>query len=339
MCVCCVAVVVVVVIVYMLCFLLRPCSVCCSGSATPSTPHCRRCRSHCRCSASPSPSSTRRRSSRWCCRPCRCCRSSRSSASPSPSSTRCSRIYRHCRRCWEQQCCPSCQYGKRLAPYCMQGFSRLEHCVALQAPGDDHLGPLVCRYFESQCDLCIHLVAEPVDMGLRSSRLNSAREAQDLQVLVALFQEQLSLRWRPFGISRKCTRRQGLQDLRNSQEDLMQATAPPVNSADQARRPRHGLEEDKRHLPTLSLPFVDPILSSSQGLILSDIEDDRGLAGDRVHEPLLENGLDIVPPSERPRATWCRSRYLRDSRIQDVSGEATKVEALAVQLPRPLQGI
>ncbi len=148
--------------------------------------------------------------------------------------------------------------------------------MALQAPGEDHLGSQLCRNSEGQCCLGMHIVTQVVHMRFRGTRLDIATESQDLQVLILFFQEEFRLCCSPFVVYRISISSKSLQDLGNAQTDLLHAGGFPVHSPDQA--PIHVLEENDRHLAPQGLPLVDPVFFPSQGLVLCDVQDNRRFA-------------------------------------------------------------
>lgn len=148
--------------------------------------------------------------------------------------------------------------------------------MALQAPGEHHLGAMLCRNFESQCCLGLHLVTQVEHLRLRSRRLDRAVEPQNLQVLILALQEKFRLCCCPLGICRNSNSSKGLQDFSNAQEDLVRAEGFSVHSPDQA--PTRVLKENHSHLAPQGLSLVAPILFPCQGLVLGDVEDHRGFA-------------------------------------------------------------
>ena len=90
--------------------------------------------------------------------------------------------------------CGSAPQGVQgLRPDELQRFAICELVVALQAPGEHHLGATDARNFRGKRCLCVLLVAQGVRVWLRGCRLDSAGEAQDLQVLIHALEEKLSL--------------------------------------------------------------------------------------------------------------------------------------------------
>ena len=128
----------------------------------------------------------------------------------------------------------------------------------------------------SQSHLGVHLTIQVEDMNLRSCSLQGASVSQNLQVLVLILQQELCLGSGPLRIRRQNNASDGLQDLSQGQEYLLQAEALPVDPSDKASV--HVLKEHHRHLAPLGLPLVFPVLSSSQGLVLGNVQDHRGFA-------------------------------------------------------------
>ena len=84
-------------------------------------------------------------------------------------------------------CCSTFEGGEGLAPGSLQGLVCQQLIMSLQAPGEDHLGAMLLRELQGQGRLCVHLIAQVERMHLVSSRLHSAGESHDLQVLVVAF--------------------------------------------------------------------------------------------------------------------------------------------------------
>ena len=90
--------------------------------------------------------------------------------------------------------CGSAPQGVQgLRPDELQRFAICELVVALQAPGEHHLGATDARNFRGKRCLCVLLVAQGVRVWLRGCGFDGASEAQDLQVLILAFEEELSL--------------------------------------------------------------------------------------------------------------------------------------------------
>ena len=148
--------------------------------------------------------------------------------------------------------------------------------MALQAPGQHHLGAMLCTNLEGQCCLSMHLICQAVHQRLRSTRLDGALESQNLQVLISALQEEFCLCCCPVWFRREVNPTKSLQDLRNAQQDLLHAEGLPVHSPDQV--PIHVLEDDDSYFAPQGLSLVDPVFFPCQGLVLSDVQDHRGIA-------------------------------------------------------------
>ena len=150
--------------------------------------------------------------------------------------------------------------------------------MVLQAPGQGHFGPLLCRGLAGVRQLGGRFIAKAVHVHIWSSRLYTALEARDVDVLVQGLYELFRLRRSPLGIRRKRRRSKRLQDLRDCHEHLMHTDCLPVHAAHQApaaraSRARRGFEEDEGQLPPQRLPLVAPALPASQGFVLCDVQD------------------------------------------------------------------
>ena len=193
-----------------------------------------------------------------------------------------------------------------LAPSCLQGLPIRQLVVALQEPGQHHLGALFCRYLKSQRCFCVYLIRELEHMRLACSRLNGALVSHDLEALVLALQKDLRLCRGPTRVFRHCLRREGLQDLCDAHQDLPHARRLPVDPPDQVSM--QGREEHHCHFAALCLTVIDPIFLASQGLVLCDVQDLVRAAGDLVHLSLSEDGLDVIAPGRRKsrvrRSCW-----------------------------------
>ena len=90
--------------------------------------------------------------------------------------------------------CGSAPQGVQgLRPDELQRFAICELVVALQAPGEHHLGATVARYFRGKRCLCVLLVAQGVHAWPRDCGLDHAGETQYLQVLILVLEEEPGL--------------------------------------------------------------------------------------------------------------------------------------------------
>ena len=76
----------------------------------------------------------------------------------------------------------------------------------------------------------------------------------------------------------------GLQELGDAQQLLFHRQGLSVHPSHQAFVLL--LEEHDGHIAPQGLAFVAPVLLPCQGLVLGDVQDHRGLAGELVHEAL-----------------------------------------------------
>ena len=81
------------------------------------------------------------------------------------------------------------------------------------------------------------------------------------------------------------------------------------------------LEEHDGQLAPQGLAFVAPVLLPCQGLVLGDVQDHRGLAGELVHEASLEHRLQVGSPSQGEMST----RNIMRSRRSDKSNEISMI--------------
>ena len=186
--------------------------------------------------------------------------------------------------------------------------------MALQAPGQEHLGATVCREFSAQGELAVHLVVHMEHMDLRGSRLHCAGVSQDVQALIIAFQQELRLGSSPVRVCRDSNASYNLKEFSYAQELLFHAGGLSVHPLHEP--PLQVLEEDHCHLSTHGFSLVGPLLLASQGLVLCNVENTREIAGQPVHEALLEHTLDVVPPGQGERASrgsrswWSSSRTI-----------------------------
>ena len=202
-------------------------------------------------------------------------------------------------------CCSACQVGQVLVEGTLHAFAIQELLVAIQGPGQHHFSSLLGRGLRDHGYLGIALALQLERMHVRSFRLDRTFESNDLQLRIPSLQQELCLCSCPPRVCRQYNASKGLQELGKCQEALMHALGVPLRSLDQVPRLRHVLEEDDSHLAPQGLPLVGPVFSPRQGLIVGDVKDRRGLAGQLVHESLLEHRLDVVPPSHSEGASRC----------------------------------
>ena len=148
--------------------------------------------------------------------------------------------------------------------------------MTLQAPGEHHLGAMLCRNLEGQCCLSMHFICQAEHQRLRSTRLDRDLESLNLQVLISALQDEFCLCCCPVRVRRNVNSSKSLQDLSNAQQVLLHADSLPVHSPDQA--PSHVLEEDDSHLAPQGLSLVAPVFFPCQGFVLGDVQDHRGFA-------------------------------------------------------------
>ena len=136
-------------------------------------------------------------------------------------------------------------------------------------------------------------------MHLRSFCVHIARISGDVEVLVLLFQEQLGVSCGPVRVWRNGNT-EGQQELSDVEELGTHDGVFSMNSNRQASGIK--LEECDYQFPAGGLTFTDPVFPTCKGLVFS--HEDKGLwcLGDPVHETLLEDTFDVVPPSLRKRA-------------------------------------
>ena len=156
-------------------------------------------------------------------------------------------------------------------------------------------------------------------MNLRSTNLQGALEALDLEVLVVGFQEDLGRRCSPL---RVCW--QGiptdLEDLCNGEELKLEDQCLFVNPLHEA--PSCVLEEHDGQLAPQGLSLVFPGLLACEGLVFCDIEGHRWVDGQPVHETICEHHFQIVPPGN---LKWCALDDWRRMRCGKICNEQPAV--------------
>ena len=190
---------------------------------------------------------------------------------------------------------------------------------------------MVWSKFRCQGHFSIRLASEAIDMYLRGTGLHLALESQDLEVLVVAFQEDLCLGSCPLRVVRHLNAPYSPDELGDAQEGLLHAQGLCVHPLHQVLT--YVLEEDDCQLLTQGLPFIGPVFSPSQGLVFCDVQDHRGVAGQPVHEPLLEDVLEVVSPSnsEGPTNSRTSNRSWTKTCRQNVPSMPRQVESLEVQ--------
>ena len=222
----------------------------------------------------------------------------------------------------------------RQAPDALQSLTGQKPAVVLQAPGEDHFGPLLHGCLVSVCQFGMRLLSKVVHMHfiIRAFRLDGACEARDVDVFVQGLQEQLSLSCWPRGIRRNPRCSKGEQDLRDGHEHLLHADRVPLHAAHQAFAARHAFEKHPGQLPPLGFPSVVPVFLASQGFVLSDVQGQLVVARQLVHVALLENGLDVIPPCQIEGATNRANRSVRGSFRHEVVVAGSQIEPESVYL-------
>ena len=115
---------------------------------------------------------------------------------------------------------------------------------------------------------------------------------------------------------------------------LLHGEALPVDSSHHA--PLCILEEDDGHLAPQGLSLVHAVLLASKGLVLSNVQDHRGLAGKPVHETFLEHRFHVVSPGHCKRASnGHRSSRTTSIISHQVPISCCQIESFPVQELRP----
>ena len=113
----------------------------------------------------------------------------------------------------EQMRCSTSEFIEGQIPDTLQGLIWEERSIALQGPGKNHFGSMVCKSFQSKCCLCIQLLVQGIHMHIRCCKLQGASIPQDLDVLEVGLQEELSGGCCPLRIWRQSNSTNGRQEL------------------------------------------------------------------------------------------------------------------------------
>jgi hypothetical protein len=167
-------------------------------------------------------------------------------------------------------CCASLQLRQGPNPGSLQSVLVEELFIALEAPGEDHLGTMVSNKLEGQSRFSIDLVVQAEHVHLICSRFQGAHESPKLEVLVVGLQEELGVRCSSVRIWRQSESSKGLEELCKAEELLLQSEARPVDSLHEA--PTSILKKGHYQLATQGLPLIGPVLLPSEGLVLRDVE-------------------------------------------------------------------
>ena len=163
-------------------------------------------------------------------------------------------------------CCSSSQSCLAVVPGSLEVLLWEELTIALQGPGQGHLGASFPRDLHAECYLCIHWELQGVHVHIRSSRFQCACKPLDVEVLIQRFQQDLCLCCWPLRIWRYSNAPNGLQEFSKSKELLLQAPAASVNSPHHTCR---GIfEEHYGQFSPKGLSLMGPILLPSKGLVL-----------------------------------------------------------------------
>jgi hypothetical protein len=145
-----------------------------------------------------------------------------------------------------------------------------ELLLALEAPGEDHLGAMVSNKLEGQTRLSIDLVVQAENVH-PCSMFRGAHESPKLEVLVVGLQEELGGRCSSVRILRQSEYSKGLEELCKAEELLLHSEVRPVDSLHEALTSI--FKKGHYQLATHGLPRIGPVLLPTEGLVLRDVED------------------------------------------------------------------
>jgi hypothetical protein len=181
-------------------------------------------------------------------------------------------------------CCAILQIRQGQIPGSLQSLLVEELVLALEAPGEDHLGAMVNNKLAGQSRFSIDLVVQAEHMHT-CNRFQGAHESPNVEVLVVGLQEELGVRCSSVRIWRQGESSEGLKELCKAEEVLIQSEVRPVDSLHEALTSIFKHCDDQ--LPTRGFPLVGSVFFPSEGLVFRDVHEVRP-----VREPVHESSLE-----------------------------------------------